>query len=150
MGFPPSLMKRPIFLFNIAKGVSDRRTKYPNDCPDLYREATCQFWNVTNKYRALDGALAVGCINGITRTAVEIKGWSQVSETRWEIVPHGPTESAQILNFLTFKNVSTIIDHCKGFWQRGNFLVFRIDEKGNVAVLRGSPNRTISPLSSAS
>jgi hypothetical protein len=150
MGCPSSLMKRPIFLFNIAKGVSDRRAKYPNDGSDLYREATCQFWNVTGKYRSLEGALAVGCINGITRTAVEIEGWNQVSETRWEIVPHNPAGGAQILDFLTFKNVSAIIDHCKGFWQRGNFLVFRIDGKTNVAVLRGSPNRMISLASSAS
>lgn len=143
MSFPSSLMKRPIFLFNIAKGVSDRRAKYPNDGPDLYREATCQFWNVTDKYRSLEGAIAVGCINGITRTAVEVEGWNQVSEKRWEIVPNSPAGGAQDLDFLAFKNVSAIIDHCKGFWQRGGFLVFRIDGKTNVTVLRGSSNRMI-------
>lgn len=148
--FPSSLMKRPIFLFNIANGVSDRRTKYPNDGPDLYREATCQFWNVIHKYRALEGALAIGCINGITRTAVEIEGWKQVSETRWEIVSHRPAEGTQDPHFLTFKNVSAIIDHCKGFWQRGNFLVIRVENKADVTVLRGSPNRTISVPSNAS
>lgn len=147
---PPSLMKRPIFFFNIAKGVSDRRTKYPDDGPDLYKEATCQFWNVTAKYRALEGALAVGCINGITRTVVEIEGWKQVSDTRWEIVPHSSAEGTQDINALTYKNVSAIVDHCKGFWQRGNFLVIRIDDNANIAVLRGSPNRTISLPANAS
>lgn len=141
---PASLMKRPIFFFNIANGVSDRRTKFPDDDPELYIEATCQFWNVSNKYRALEGALAVGCINGITRMVVEIEGWKQVSETRWEIVPHRSAEGRLDLKALTFKNVSAIVDHCKGFWQRGNFLVIRIDDNANIAVLRGSPNRTIS------
>lgn len=137
-------MKRPIFFFNIANGVSDRRTKFPDDDPDLYIEATCQFWNVSSKYRALEGALAVGCINGITRMVVEIEGWKKVSETRWEIVPHRSAEGKLDLKALTFKNVSAIVDHCKGFWQRGNFLVIRIDDNANIAVLRGSPNRTIS------
>ncbi|MDT8328664.1 MAG: hypothetical protein RQ750_14985 [Roseovarius sp.] len=140
---PSSLMKRPIFFFNIANGVSDRRTEYRDDGPDLYLEATCQFWNVAAKYRALKGALAIGCINGITRTAVEIEGWKQVSETRWEIIP-SPSAGTQDLYPLTFKNVSAIVDHCKGFWQRGNFLVIRIDDDATISVLRGSPNRMIS------
>jgi hypothetical protein len=147
---PTSLMKRPIFFFNIANGVSDRRTKYPDDGPDLYTEATCQFWNVTDKYRALEGALAIGCINGITRTAVEIKGWKQESATRWEIVPHSSDGGMHSLNTLTFKNVSAIVDHCKGFWQRGNFLVIRIDDNTGISVLRGSSNRRISLLPNAS
>jgi hypothetical protein len=146
---PSSLMKRPIFFFNIANGVSDRRTEYRDDGPDLYLEATCQFWNVTAKYRALKGALAIGCINGITRTAVEIEGWKQVSETRWEIIP-SPSAGTQDLYPLTFKNVSAIVDHCKGFWQRGNFLVIRIDDDATISVLRGSPNRMISLPANAS
>lgn len=88
--------------------------------------------------------LAIGCINGITRTAVEIERWKQVSETRWEIVPHSSAEGTPVLNALTFKNVSAIVDHCKGFWQRGNFLVVSIDDNTDITVLRGSPNRTIS------
>lgn len=147
---PFTLMKRPIFLFNIANGVADRRTKYPDGGAYIYIEATCQFWNVTANYRALDGALAIGCINGITRTAVEIEGWKQVSKTRWEIVPHSSSEETQDLHSLTFKNVSAIVDHCKGFWQRGNFLVIRIDDNTDITVLRGSPNRTISFASNAS
>lgn len=147
---PVSLMKRPIFFFNIANGVSERRTKYSDDSPKLYTEATCQFWNVTAKYRALENAVGVGCINGITRTAVEIEGWKQVSETRWEIVPRSLAERTQNLNALTFKNVSAIVDHCKGYWQRGNFLVIRIDNNTDVAVLRGSRDRTISLVPNAS
>lgn len=148
--FPPFLMNRPIFFFNIAKGVSDRRTKYPDDGPDLYTEATCQFWNVAAKYRNLKGALAVGCINGITRTAVEIEGWKQVSDTRWELMPQNSAERTPDLAALTYKNVSVIVDHCKGFWQRGNFLVVRVDDSTNIAVLRGSSNRTISVLPNVS
>lgn len=146
---PNSLKNRPIFLFNIANGVSDRRTKYPDDGSDLYLEATCQFWNVAKKCRALERALAVGCINGITRTAVKIERWEQISKTRWEIVPHSITEEMQDLDALTFQNVSAILDHCKGYWQRGNFLVIRIDDNNDIAVLRGSRNRTISLLSNA-
>ncbi|WP_156209715.1 GIY-YIG nuclease family protein [Pseudorhodobacter wandonensis] len=141
---PPSLMKRPIFIFNIDRGVADRRKNYPDDGSDLYKEATCQFWNVSAKYRSLEGAIAIGCINGITRAAVDIEGWKQVSDTRWEIVPHSFANATQHLNNLTYKKVSTIVDHCKGFWQRGNFLVIRIDNNANITVLRGSGNHTIS------
>ncbi|MCC5988124.1 MAG: GIY-YIG nuclease family protein [Pararhodobacter sp.] len=148
--FPPSLIKRPIFFFNIHNGVADRRNNFPDDCPDLYREATCQFWNVAAKFRALDAAIAVGCINGITRVAVEIEGWKQVSDTRWEIVPYRSSDGTQKLNALIYKNVSAIVDHCKGFWQRGNFLVIRVDDDDNITVLRGSRNRTFSLPANAS
>ena len=143
---PVSLMKRPIFVFNIATGVSDpkRRARFPDEGRELYTEATCQFWNVTAKHRALESALAIGCINGITRAAVEIKGWKQDSETRWEIVPHSFAEETGDLDALTFKNVSAIIDHCKGYWQRGNFLIIRLEDNTDISVLRGSRNRTIS------
>lgn len=140
---PPSLMNRPIFIFNISKGVAARRSKYPNDGPDLYTEATCQFWNVSAKYRALENAIALGCINGISRTAVMIGGWSQESETRWEIVPNKSLDGMQDLSALTYKNISAVVDHCKGFWQRGNFLVIRFDDNVNITVLRGSPDRQI-------
>ena len=141
---PSLLMKRPIFVFNINKGVAARRQRYPDDGPDLYIEATCQFWNVSAAYRALENAIAIGCINGISRTAVMIDTWNQESETRWEIVPRRSLEGTQDLSALIYKNVSAIVDHCKGFWQRGNFLVIRIDDNANITVLRGSPQRTIS------
>ncbi|SFR45120.1 GIY-YIG nuclease family protein [Litoreibacter janthinus] len=150
LSFPPSLMNRPIFIFNIAKGVSDRLSRYPDDGPDLYTEATCQFWKVAEKYRSLEGALAVGCINGITRTALEIERWKQVPDKRWELIPHSAAERAPDLAALTFKNVSVIVDHCKGFWQRGNYLVVRVADSTDIGVLRGSTNRTISLLSNVS
>ena len=140
---PPSLMKRPIFIFNISKGVAARRSKHPNDGPDLYTEATCQFWNVSEKYRALEGAIAIGCINGISRAVVLIDRWRQESERRWEIVPKNSLDMTQDLSALIYKNLSVVVDHCKGFWLHGNFLVMRIDDNANIKVLRGSPDRTI-------
>lgn len=144
--FPRSLINRPIFFFNIAKGVAERRSRYPDDDPDMYKEATCQFWNVSTRYRNLEGGLAVGCINGITRTAVEIEGWKQVSDTRWELIHGDCAETMPDLAALTFKNVGLIIDHCKGFWQRGNFLVVSVSDSTDIAVMRGSSSRTISVL----
>ncbi|GAA6199604.1 hypothetical protein [Aquicoccus sp. SU-CL01552] len=139
---PNDVLNRPIFIFNIAKGVAHRRNKFPDDCPKLYEEATCQYWNVTQHYRSLAGAMAIGCINGITRAAVSIADWKHKSDKRWEIIPNHSTDGKHSRDSLTFKNISAITNQL-GYWQHGGFLVVRIESASLVTVLRGSRHRTI-------
>ena len=136
-GLPSSLFGRPIFMFNISSGVAGRRSTFANDDPQLYIEATCEYWRVAQKWRSYNDAIAIGCINGIVRAAVAIKHWEEVLEGRWKIIPNEAQDGLQDISALNFKNVSAIIDYCKGTWQRGSFLVFRIDDHSKLTILRG-------------
>lgn len=146
---PDDVLNRPIFVFNIALGVEDRREKFPVDSAELYEKATCQYWNVPEKRRALKGAMAIGCVNGITRVAVDVDRWEQRGD-RWEIIPDHTEEGKMRREALTLKNVSLIINHCLGFWKRGNFLIVRFDSEKRIKVCRGSTVREIPFPSAAS
>ncbi|MEJ8475890.1 LEM-3-like GIY-YIG domain-containing protein [Roseibium algae] len=137
---PRDVFNRPIFVFNIETGVKDRKSRGNVDNAELYENATCQSWEVTKELKDLKNAMAVGCIKGITRAAVDIREWKQVG-SRSEIIVDDSESGIERREGLIFKNVSQIINHCMGFWQHGGYLVVRIAEDGQVKVERGSQDR---------
>ncbi|MGI9351157.1 MAG: LEM-3-like GIY-YIG domain-containing protein [Rhizobiaceae bacterium] len=142
--FPRDVLKRPIFIFNIAKGVALRRNKFQRNSEQLFEEATCQFWKVTQENRLLRDAIAIGCINGISRVALNITGWKPEKD-RWEIIPDVSSTGKQHCAVLQFLNVSPVINHCLGYWQRGNYLIIRLEGHKQVTVVRGNrSNRSFS------
>lgn len=146
---PDDVFGRPIFVFNIERGVAERRDMFPVESTKLDELATCQYWKTTKKLRTLKDAMAIGFVNGITRVAVDVAGWEKNGD-RWEIIPDHSEDGKERRDALVFKNVSLIINHCLGFWQRGNFLVVRFEKDKRITVCRGSRNREILLLSPTS
>lgn len=134
----PALVGRPIFLFNIGKGVEEHRRSIGGSHAAIYDRATCQYWRVSKENRALENAIAIGCLGGVSRTAIEIQGWRMGPDQRWEIVRKGPTGKNEEVLALRYKRISTFINAAKGYWQRGNYLIIQINEDRTFTVLRGA------------
>jgi len=131
------LRGRPIFIFNIHNAVRKMRETlgYPN-----YLEATVRSWIVGEEYRKYEDAIAIGLVNGVSRSAFFISEWKQSEVTqegkKWEIVPEELPEvlAAELLN----KNYSDLLEVCKGYIQRGGFPIIQFPEGGGeIIFLRG-------------
>lgn len=133
---PEGLIGRPIFLFNIANGFAET-----ND----YKIATRRAWKVSQDWRETKAAIAAGAINGTIRSVLGIDNWipadidahknGDKNRGRWEIIASEIDEIEE--NALINHKVHNIIDMCKGYWQRGNFLVFTIANARTIQILRG-------------
>lgn len=135
---PVEFRDRPVFVFNIAKGLTEWLSRGETKSCALLK-ATCREWKVSAHFRSLEGGIAVGCINGTARTAFAINGWMQ-NDTRWIIEAFHQAKIEKVFNLKSF---SPVIDHCKGYWQRGNYLVFSIGSDDQATVLRGSEDPKI-------
>jgi hypothetical protein len=134
----PALLGRPIFLFNIGKGVEEHRHSIGVADADIYDRATCQYWTVSKENLALENAIAIGCVGGVSRTAIEIQGWQKGPNRRWEIVPKRQSSRKEDMMALCNKRVSAFINAAKGYWQRGNYLIIQINDDRTFTVLRGA------------
>ena len=91
-------------------------------------------------YRKYEDAIAIGLVNGVSRSAFFISEWKQSEVTqegkKWEIVPEELPEvlAAELLN----KNYSDLLEVCKGYIQRGGFPIIQFPEGGGeIIFLRG-------------
>lgn len=109
---------RDLFVFNIANGVKQRQKTGRSEA-EILKEATCQFWAAGAEIRARDYAIAVGLIDGISRTAFGIAGWRKVGN-RFEIQPN----EEGFPNLLS-RGFHRLVD-C-GYWKHGGFLVMRFE-----------------------
>lgn len=140
---PDHLRHRPIYLFNIARGVQERQTKHFPTEEGRYLEATCQFWKCGVAVRAQTNAVAVGCIAGISRIAFEIAEWSYIEAAeRWEILP-GRNPDNNLYEQLLFKSFDPIIQRAQGYWMRGNFIGFSFLDRDQAHMIRGSADRAL-------
>lgn len=132
---PDELRERPVFIFNIQKAV---KGMWKKDGQPNYVDATKRAWNVSARWRRKDNAIAIGVVDGISRTAFEINEWKPdaIEPKRWEMVPHSlPKDLEQALKE---KNFSKVLEPCKGYMQFGNYPIIKFPEIGDTPVfLRG-------------
>lgn len=145
---PESFLGRPVFLFNIEKGVN---TPERREREDRFVSATCEAWNLTEKWRSLPNAVALGLIRGVVWAAISIESWRQVEgvPNRW-IIEHGDLTGDEY-DALMFTNAKALIEG-RGFWQRGNILVYEFEKTdGPLAarLLRGGLGRVEGPSPSS-
>lgn len=144
---PQALRGRPIFLFNISRSFANNADFNRDEAIRHHAEdVTRRAWKVSEHWRARRG-IALGLVNGIARSAIRIDGWKPTDKTRkkWEI--HGPglvtpdcdftEEEIAALVSRSFRNA--VVDECKGYWQRGNHIIFEVSKEGMplVNILRG-------------
>jgi len=131
----------PIMLFNISKGYEERGS---------YEEALVRAWKIGDKYRRLEGAIAVGLVDGISRIALRIKQWmlceAKTLKHRYEIIPdHTSQNSLKPLETLNFRSVITLQPSVSGFWQNGAAggpIIFKINDDRKIKFLRGLGEKT--------
>lgn len=119
-----------IMLFNIKKG-------YQRDS-DLFG-ALIRAWSLRPDLRAIENAVAIGLIDGVSHIAKPIMGWQKSVRHfgRFEIIADENDEKYSIFQYKNFKNV---IDQVGGFWLRGASggpVVFQVNAEQELIFLRG-------------
>jgi len=148
--FPEKFLNTPIMLFNISKGYEERGN---------YKEALVRAWKLDSKYRRLEGAIAIGLVEGISHIAIRIKEWKpweeEIPNNRYEIIPDDKNPDS--LKFLEHKNCYSILKNHKNVWDfwrsgaAGASVIFKIHEdqsnktgakKRYIEFLRGLSKKT--------
>lgn len=129
----PTTALKNVFIFPIQNALIRGISPY---------HATRSVWSVSNYYRRLHPAYAVGLKNSISKGSYEIASWTSVTDTgKHEFSSNGhpnPDYYPPLLN----KNWNNVLAMAKGFWQRGNYLIVEFDGKGKFRVIRGSQDST--------
>ncbi|WNJ19088.1 LEM-3-like GIY-YIG domain-containing protein [Pontibacter sp. G13] len=128
-GAPPIDPTRPlgtVFIFPIQRQLANGLDPYG---------ATRSAWSVAQKYRKVDGAMAVGLVDFISKGVFDIDHW-QPHGARYEFVG----KEADMPDLL-HKNWSKIISLSMGYWQRGNYLIVSFDGFGRFKFLRGNSDQ---------
>jgi hypothetical protein len=120
-----------LFIFPIHKGLAEGRTIY---------EATRKSWAVSPKFRDRP-AFAVGLKNGISVGSFEIERWEESEEGKFMFTG---SDYPALLNkawkkLITFPGAS-------GHWSKGNYLIVKLDGKGNACFLKGAKDKRMISL----
>jgi len=125
-------------LFNISNGYKERGS---------YEKALVRAWKLHSKFRRLEGAIAIGLEEGISRVVLRIKRWVPCAEAklenRYEFIPDD--KDLEPLKFWETKNYSSILTSVDGFWKRGAAggpIIFKTNKDGKVEFLRGLSKKT--------
>lgn len=121
-----------LFIFPIHKALAEGRTIY---------EATRKSWAVSPKFRDRP-AFAVGLKNGISVGSFEIERWEENEEGKFMFtgVDHPALLNKAWKKLITFPGAS-------GYWSQGNYLIVKLDGKGNASFLKGAKDKTPFSLS---
>ena len=114
-----------LFLLPIYKALRDGMSTY---------EATRGLWKpVSSEFREMNGAVALGLVNGIAQTAYNIDEWLQVGD-RFEFAGR---ENSTLRGY----DMRWARSLAPGFWGRGGYLVIELDGKGKYRFLRGREDK---------
>ncbi len=138
---PEQFLNIPIMLFNISNGHKERGS---------YQEALVRAWTISEKYRRLEGAVAIGLVEGISRIAIRVKGWKpweeEIPNNRYEIIPDDKNPDS--LKDLEHKNCYSILKIHENVWKfwrsgaAGASVIFKINKDRKVEFLRGLSKKT--------
>lgn len=141
LDIPDSLVTHPIFLFNIAKGVSIRKGRSDFvDYEHVLYESVRQSWIVSKRWREMSPAYAVGLINGIGRTAFRIRNWhidEATGSQRYVFDGEKLNDGEQEALLRNYGLLGGVLTTCRGFWQRGNHLIISVSKGREIEILRG-------------
>jgi hypothetical protein len=123
-----------------------REMKARLESDQAYYEATKGDWRITDQYRQIKPAYAVGLTGGISHGAYRIKEWKKSNNNsgKWYFETEAQAEP-QGLGELLNKSWLNIISPAKGFYMRGNHLVVNFNGSGEFQIIRGCPNHTLTP-----
>jgi hypothetical protein len=118
-------------IFPIQKALQEGRS------PD---DAVSRSWKVSPAIRNMDGLVAVGVAQGVSRVARVIEGFQPEENGLWAL-RLASAKSEQLTN-VRF----TEIVNSTGYWQYGNYLGVEFDGNGKFRFWHGAANREWQPL----
>lgn len=117
-----------VFVLSIQNALAAGRSPY---------DATRSAWPVSHTFRQMQGALAVGLQNGVSKIVCDIGSWEPSQyEGKWEFVGN-ELAGHELQN----KSWLTVLGAAIGYWQRGNYLVVKFDGRQHFQLLRGSADK---------
>jgi len=116
-----------VFLFHIGTLKDDRHGYY---------DSTRHYWDVIEKWRNRDNAIALGMIEGISVAGYQIQNWHQSPTISEKFEFDGLDLGAQ--HELLDRDFKPVLERGKGFWARGGFIVVEFDGMGQFKLLRGA------------
>jgi hypothetical protein len=121
-----------VFIFPIHNALIKGRSEY---------NSTRSYWDVSNRLREFNNALAVGIENGTSKGVFTIDQWSNnnLPKGKWEFTSSNPYHLSN--HTLNNKNFQDIINKSIEYWQRGNYLVVEFDGKGKFRFIRGHADK---------
>jgi hypothetical protein len=126
-----------VFIFPIQAALASGATPY---------QATRAAWAVSETFRNINKAMAVGIANRISQGVFEIdvwKPWTKLpagsGRTLWEF---DKTSTNLPGNDLLLKDFTNVIAQAMGSWQFATYLIVEFDGKGKFRFLRGSLDKT--------
>lgn len=122
----PNNLIQTVFVFPIQRLLADGVNIY---------EATRRAWYVAERYRNIQGAIAVGLSNYISRGVYAIDNWHDYNNK------HEFDGQDANLPDLANKNWYSIISTSLGYWQRGNYLIIEFNGNGQFRFQRGNPDK---------
>lgn len=122
-----------VYLFPIHNALDAGRSTY---------EAIRCCWDVAEHWRRVDGAIAVGLVQGISACAFQINSWEKCRDSDKYFFNGVETNDIQLVN----ARWTQIINSARGYFQRGNWLAIEFNGQRQFKVLRGSSNKDWQPL----
>lgn len=131
---PEELIDIPIFIFNIAHGIANCRANNKNaNERDLIYCATRASWR-RSKLMDAEKSVAMGIVGSICFGAFSVERWIQDGD-RWKFEGR-PLEGSAKSAFHN-KNMNAVVELCKGYVQRGNYIAFTVRKNSQVEIIRG-------------
>lgn len=120
-----------VFVFPIQNALKSHNEINKNT---VY-SATRGDWRVTQQYRDIENAYAVGLTSGFSRGAYKIAQWEQNKNGKYYFNA-GDEFSPKVTDELVDKSWLSIIAAAKGYYQRGNHLVVEFNNN-QFKIIRG-------------
>lgn len=123
-----------VFVFPIQNALKSHNEINENS---IYN-ATRGDWRITQQYRDIENAYAVGLTSGFSRGAYKISQWKE-NETGKCYFEASDQNYSEVTTELLGKSWLNIIAVAKGYYQRGNHLVVEFNNY-KFKILRGCPD----------
>jgi hypothetical protein len=115
-----------VYIFPIQRQLANGLNPY---------ESTRRAWYVAERFRNIEGAIAVGLSDYISRGVFNIDHWRECNDR------HEFDGQEANLPDLMNKNWYSIISSSFGYWQRGNYLIVAFNGNGQYRFIRGNPDK---------
>lgn len=121
----PSGSYSAVFIFPIHNAIAEGKNVY---------DATRMAWRVSDENQNLQGALAVGLNEGVSRGVFTIERWQRAQASGKHEFCGQQLNESELLN----KRWLSVLSSARGYWQRGNYLIVEFDGKHQFRFIRGA------------
>jgi hypothetical protein len=120
-----------VFIFNIHKQVHKQEST---------KEATRKYWDVSEQWRDVENAVALGVWANKSAGVYEIEKWYP-DGGKYAFDGRDVTDTGEIAHELARRDCSSVIERAAAPWAYGSFLIVEFDGKGHCRFLRGSKDK---------